>query len=289
MRILITGGKGMLGRTLVRHWQKNHEVFVADLPEVDLTDVRQVEETWSRLRPQCVVHCAAMTRVDDCESTPERAFLLNKTVTAHVAHACQTFGARLIAISTDYVFSGDLPGERSETDLTAPKTVYGASKLAGETAALKLCENTLIARIAWLYGAGGPSFVHTMLQLARANPTRTLSVVNDQFGNPTSTDAVADLLTALLDRPDLRGIFHVTCEGTTSWYEFAKTIFRLAGYSELTVTPCSTEAFPRPAPRPHYSALSKQKLKQVGLPPMPPWQQALKQFIASEWPLINKQ
>jgi dTDP-4-dehydrorhamnose reductase len=283
MRILITGGKGMLGRTLLRHWEKDHTCTIADLPETDLTNPQAIEECFTTTQPEVVVHCAAMTQVDQCELNPNRAFLLNETVTANIARATNACGARLIAISTDYVFSGDHTSERKETDPTNPLTVYGASKLAGEKAIRELCPNHIIARVAWLYGAGGPSFVHTMMALAVADPLRAISVVDDQYGNPTSTDAVAKLLTAILNRPELMGTFHLTCEGVATWYEFSKTIFRLAGYTDLTVTPCSTKEFPRPAKRPHYSALSKAKLKVNGLPKMPQWQEELARFIRQEW------
>ena len=284
MRILITGGRGMLGRTLVRHWQGTHELLVADLPEVDITDADSLGAAFAAFRPEVVVHCAAMTNVDACESDRDKAYLLNAQGTANVARAAAHAGARLIAISTDYVFSGDRPGDRVETDATAPNTVYGATKLAGEDAVRALCPDQVIARVAWLYGPGGPSFVHTMRRLAAEDPGRTLKVVDDQFGNPTSTDAVADALTAFLARPELRGTFHLTCEGVVTWCGFTREILRLAGFDGVTVSPCTTEEYPRPAPRPHYSALSKAKLAACGLPPMPPWQEALARFVAAEWP-----
>ena len=285
MRILITGGKGMLGRTLQRHWQATHTLAIADLPEVDLTQEDQVQRAFTEFKPDVVVHCAAMTNVDGCESDAAKAALINETATANVARTCNALGARLFAISTDYVFAGDQPGDRTEDDPVAPKTVYGATKLAGEEAVRRLCPNHIVARIAWLYGAGGPSFPHTMVKLAKDDPKRTLKVVADQVGNPTSADAVADGLTAFLARPELTGTFHLTCEGTTSWCDFAKETLRLAGYTGVTVNPCTTEEFPRPAPRPHYSSLSKAKLAANGLPPMPAWQDALAAFATTEWPV----
>lgn len=285
MRILITGGRGMLGRTLVRRWQGAHTLFVADLPECDVTAPESLEAAFGAFRPEAVVHCAAMTNVDACEGDRERAYRLNAEGSANVARACVRAGARLIAISTDYVFSGDEPGERAETDATAPRTVYGATKLAGEDAVRALCPDHIIGRVAWLYGPGGPSFVHTMVRLAREDPARTLTVVDDQFGNPTSTDAVAGALEAILGRPELRGTFHLTCEGVVSWCGFTREILRLAGLGGVAVRPCATEAFPRPAPRPRHSALSKAKLAAAGLPPMPAWQEALARFIPAEWPV----
>ncbi len=283
MRILITGGKGMLGRTLVRHWQGKHTLAIADLPEVDLTRPESVEEAFEAFSPECVVHCAAMTQVDACETEQAKAFLINAEATGNVARACAKHHARLIAISTDYVFSGDEPGEYTEADTPSPRTVYGASKLAGEEAIRATCPDAVIARIAWLYGSGGPSFVHTMVKLAQADPKRELKVVNDQVGNPTSADAVADALEAFLARPELRGTFHLTCEGVASWFDFAQAVFEGLGYREVKLRACTTEEFPRPAPRPHNSALSKQKLATVGLPPMPPWRDALCAFLRQEW------
>lgn len=284
MRIFITGGKGMLGRTLTRRWAAEHDLFIADLPETDIADPTAVAGALDRFAPDCVVHCAAMTNVDRCETERDAAYRLNADATAIVAEHCAVRGIRLIAISTDYVFAGDCPGERTEDDPVCPATVYGASKAAGENAVRKLCPNHIIARIAWLYGAGGPSFIHTMNSLAESDPKRHLQVVSDQIGNPTSCEAVADELTAVLSRPDLRGTFHMTCEGSASWHEFASEFFRLRGFAGICVRPCTTEAFPRPAPRPRYSALSKARLAASGLPPMPGWKTALARFVASEWP-----
>lgn len=279
MRILITGGHGMLGRTLQANWHVTHTLAVADLPEVDVTDPDSLRAAFDGFHPEVVVHCAAKTNVDACESDREGAFRLNAEGSANVARACAEHGVRLLAISTDYVFAGDRPGDRSEEDPTAPKTVYGASKLAGEEAIRALCPNHVIVRTAWLYGPGGPSFVHAILRQARANPDAPLRVVDDQRGNPTSTLALADALMAFLARPTLRGTFHVTCEGTVSWCGFAREILRLAGLG-TPVLPCSSADYPRPAPRPAWSALSKAKLAACGLPPMPDWQEALAHAFA---------
>lgn len=285
MRILITGGRGMLGRTLQNRWQVAHTLAVADLPEVDVTAPGTLAEAFRAFRPEVVLHCAAKTNVDACEGDRDGAFRLNAEGSANVARACAAHGARLIAISTDYVFAGDRPGDRSEEEPTAPATVYGASKLAGEEAIRALCPDHVIARTAWLYGPGGPSFVHAILRNARANPGRPLRVVDDQHGNPTSTLALADALTALLARPELRGTFHLTCEGVVTWCGFAREILRLAGL-RTPVEPCPTEAYPRPAPRPRWSALSKAKLAAAGLPPMPAWQEALARFFAADPSLL---
>lgn len=278
MRIVITGGRGMLGRTLLTTLGKSHEVIPVDIQEADITDAASVDELFARLRPEAVIHCAAMTQVDDCEARRELAFRINADGAGNVAAACERQRARLLAISTDYVFSGDLERPYRESDpAEGARTVYGQSKRAGELQVLANCPGALICRISWLYGPGGPSFVHTMLRLA--DGTRpVLKVVNDQHGNPTSTLAVADHLALLLEHPEIDGIIHLTCEGEATWYEFAREIFRLRGIQQ-TVAPCATAEYPRPAPRPANSRLEKARLRELGLPPMPDWHEALAHFL----------
>ena len=282
MKILITGGRGMLGRTLAAELGGEFDVVPTDLPEADVTDENAIDAVIARHRPDVVVHCAAMTAVDRCETERELAFRLNAHGAANVAASCNRRGARLIAISTDYVFGGD--SDRPYDEFDAPvgaRTVYGRSKLAGEEAVRALCPNHAICRTSWLYGAGGPSFVHAMMKLA--DGTRPfLPVVDDQRGNPTSAVAVARALRELVRRPNLCGTFHLTCEGEASWAEFAREIFRLAGIRQ-DVRPCATEEFPRPAPRPRNSRLDKMRLRMAGLPPMPHWKDALGEFMRAEF------
>lgn len=282
MKVLLTGGKGMLGRTLVRELGGDFEVVPTDLPEADITDEDAIDAVIAQASPDAVIHCAAMTAVDKCETERDLAFRLNARGTANVASACRRHGVRLVAISTDYVFEGDADRPYTEFDRpTGGRTVYGQSKFAGEEAVRSLCPNHVIARISWLYGAGGPSFVHAMMNLA--DGTRpVLKVVADQHGNPTSTVAVARALGNILKRPNLCGTFHLTCEGEATWAEFAEEIFRLAG-REQKVQPCTTDEFPRPAPRPKNSRLEKMALRLAGLPPMPHWKDALAEFMAVEF------
>ena len=282
MKILLTGGKGMLGRTLVRELGDDFEVIATDLPEADITDENAIDAVIARHAPEAVIHCAAMTAVDRCETERDLAFRLNARGSANVAAACRRQGVRLIAISTDYVFEGDSDRPYNEFDRpTGGRTVYGQSKLAGEEAVRTLCPDHVICRISWLYGAGGPSFVHAMMNLA--DGTRpALKVVADQQGNPTSTTAVARALRGILGRPNLCGTFHLTCEGEATWAEFAEEIFRLAGRRQK-VQPCTTDEFPRPAPRPRNSRLEKMALRLAGLPPMPDWKEALSEFMAAEF------
>ena len=282
MKILLTGGKGMLGRTLVRELGGDFDVIATDLPEADITDENAIDAVIARHAPEAVIHCAAMTAVDRCETERDLAFRLNARGSANVAAACRRHGVRLIAISTDYVFEGDSDRPYNEFDRpTGGRTVYGQSKLAGEEAVRTLCPDHVICRISWLYGAGGPSFVHAMMNLA--DGTRpALKVVADQQGNPTSTTAVARALRGILGRPNLCGTFHLTCEGEATWAEFAEEIFRLAGRRQK-VQPCTTDEFPRPAPRPRNSRLEKMALRLADLPPMPDWKEALAEFMAAEF------
>ncbi len=281
MKVLLTGGKGMLGRTICRVLT-DFEVVPTDLPEADITDENAIDAVVRDNMPDAVVHCAAMTAVDKCEDAVDLAYRLNARGTANVAAACNRNGVRLVAISTDYVFDGDSDRPYNEFDRpTGGKTVYGMSKFAGEELVRALCPNHVVCRISWLYGFGGPSFVHTMLKLA--DGTRpVLRVVADQRGNPTSALAVARGLRELLRRPKLCGTFHMTCEGEASWAEFAAEIFRLRGISQK-IEPCTTEEFPRPAPRPKNSRLEKMMLRISGLPPMPDWKDALAEFMALEF------
>lgn len=280
MKVLITGGKGMLGRTLQQCWQ-DWELIIADLPEADICDPAGFDKLIAESKPDAVVHCAAMTQVDRCETESELAYKLNAFGTGVVASACHRHGVKLAAISTDYVFSGDMGRPCHEWDIPAPKTVYGASKLAGEAMVRIHCPNHLIVRVAWLYGIGGPSFVHTIRKAAAEG--KDLKVVQDQIGNPTSAFAVANHLRLLLERPELTGTFHLTCEGEASWYEFACELTRLAGLSPK-IEPCTGKEFPRPAPRPADSRLEKRALKFAGLPPMPDWREVLADFMKREFP-----
>lgn len=281
MTVMLTGGKGMLGRTLCAELT-GFQVIPTDLPDADITDAAGFDRLLKKIKPDAVIHCAAMTAVDKCESETDLAYKLNAFGTANVAAACNRNKVRLIAISTDYVFDGDSAQPYNEFDrATGGKTVYGKSKFAGEEAVRSLCPDHLICRISWLYGPGGPSFVHAMMQLADGSRPE-LKVVADQIGNPTSTLAVARKLRELLLRPELAGTYHLTCEGSASWAEFASEIFRLTGKAQK-VTPCTTSEFPRPAPRPANSRLDKMMLRLAGIPPMPHWKDALAEFVAAEF------
>ncbi len=274
---LIIGGDGMLGRTLARRWP---DALVLGRARIDLTRPETIAAVMSAQRPRIVVNCAAMTAVDACETERERAFAVNAVGAGHLAAACAGHGATLIHISTDYVFPGTLDRPYREDDATGPRTVYGQSKLAGEIAVRERCPEHLIARTAWLYGPGGPSFVHTMAKFG-AQVGAALNVVDDQRGNPTSTDAVADHLALLIAR-GIHGTVHLSCEGETTWFGFAAEILAWRG-SQRGVQPCTTAQFPRPAPRPANSSLDKLALRSHDLPPMPHWRDAFAAFTRT-WP-----
>lgn len=278
MRILITGAKGMFGRTLLASLAGRHDCLGVDVDDFDLADSLATRSAVAAAHPQVVVHCAAMTAVDRCETEADLAFRVNALGSANLALASHLAGARIVALSTDYVFPGTLDRPYHEWDAVGPKSIYGASKLAGEQAVVAHNPNHTIVRIAWLYGAGGPSFVHTMLKLgAEAGPP--LKVVADQIGNPTSCEAVASAIERLLDTP-IPGVVHATCEGEATWFQFAQEIFRL-GNCRRELVPCTTAEYPRPAPRPANSRLEKRVMRLAGLPSMPHWQEALAEFFAS--------
>ncbi len=276
LRILITGGTGMLGRTLVRRLGPTHSVLAVGSADLDVADSAAVDARIADLRPTVVIHGAALTAVDRCENERGLAFSVNRDGTANIARACAANGARLVAISSDYVFAGDLGRPYHEADVPDPRTVYGQSKLAGEDAVRASCTDHVILRTSWLYGPGGPSFLHTIRRLA-AQDGPPLPVVDDQRGNPTSTDAVATAIGQLLATP-ARGTVHLTCEGETTWYGFAREILLRSGLRRA-LRPCTTAEFPRPAPRPGDSRLDKAALRRLALPPMPDWRAALASFL----------
>lgn len=275
----------MLGRTLTaRLGAAGHEVLAADLPQWDVLDSAGFTSRCIDFNPGLIVHCAAMTNVDACQKDREAAFRLNEDGSLNVAVAARTVGARLFAISTDYVFSATPPSPRwawSETDLPHPGCVYAESKLAGErVVGMLMPDSSVVLRTAWLYGPGGPSFVHTMARLAMecGDPVK---VVDDQRGNPTSTEVVADAVGFLIAHPEVSGVVHATCENQCSWYDFAEEIFRLLG-STRRVVRCTTEEFPRAAPRPVNSALKKSVLNRLGYRTRD-WREALADFISREF------
>lgn len=280
MKLLITGAEGMLGRTLVSQFSSEYEVAVGTHKQCDVTDFDAVCKKLEAVRPDVVIHCAAMTDVDRCQIEVDKAYLVNSIGTKNVARACYENQVKLISISTDYVFDGNLDRPYCESDRAdGGSTVYGRSKWLAEEMVRTYCPNHIIARVSWLYGEGGPSFVHTMLRLADEQQSE-IKVVADQVGNPTSCLSVTRALKELLNRPEVVGTIHVSCEGVATWYDFAKKIFELAGRTPQLV-PCMSEEYKTAAKRPYNSRLEKRALRMLNIEPMPQWEQALEEFMVS--------
>jgi dTDP-4-dehydrorhamnose reductase len=277
-KLLITGGAGQLGQSLVHcAGQQGWEVVATDVHDLDITDPQMVRRELARQRPEVVINAAAATRVDDLESDLDGALRVNGLGPRNLAVACRHLGLKLIHLSTDYVFDGAKPGPYVEWDATGPLSVYGRSKLLGEEWVRQQCPDHFIVRTAWLYGVPGPNFITAILARARSlGPTGVLKVVDDQRGTPTSTLALAPQLLALA-QTEAFGTYHATCQGETTWYGFARLILETAGI-EVRITPCASEEFPRPAPRPANSVLANRLLQVAGLDLMPSWQAAFKPF-----------
>jgi dTDP-4-dehydrorhamnose reductase len=272
VRIVITGAQGQLGTDL-RQTLSGHQLTALDLPTFDLTDPA-CAQTIVDAEPEVVIHAGAYTDVDGAERNPGLAMAVNAEGTRRVAHAAAETEARLIYISTDYVFDGRGNRPYVETDPTNPINVYAESKRAGELRALAGCQNALVIRTAWLFGHHGRNFVKTILQLAAERPS--LKVVADQHGCPTFSEDLAGLIANLVAHP-AQGILHVTNEGDCTWHTFALEIVRLAGY-HTPIEPITTTDMPRPAKRPAYSVLSPSRLHQLGFR-MPAWQDGLQRFV----------
>jgi len=275
MRILVTGAKGQLGQELQRVLT-GEDVIAADQPDYELTDPKLGDKIAS-IRPNLVIHTAGYTDVDGCERNPETAFTVNAQGTRHVAEGAAKADARLIYISTDFVFDGKKTEPYTERDPVNPLNVYGRSKLAGEEEAVKGCRRTLVLRTSWLYGVHGKNFVKTILSLAATQPE--VRVVEDQRGSPTYARHLAQVIAGLI-RSDVTAVIHVGGEGECSRYEFAKAILQEAGL-RCRVVPISTAESGRLARRPPYSALSTDFLHQHGFS-LPPWREGVRQFLADQ-------
>lgn len=278
MKILITGANGQLGLELqVQLGQEpnKYKVIPTDYEGLDITNLNQVKAELLLDKPDVVINCAAHTAVDKCEEDIENAYKINAIGPKNLAIACDMIGAKLVQVSTDYVFSGEVPGARREDDVTGPQSIYGTSKLLGEEYVKTFCKKHFIVRTAWLYGEGN-NFVRTMLKLAETN--KEVNVVGDQFGCPTST---VDLAKAIIDlmQTEYYGTFHGTCEGECSWYDFACKIFELKGI-DIKVNKVTSEEFVRPAKRPKYSVLDNFMLKLYDMNSFRHWEEALKEYLA---------
>jgi dTDP-4-dehydrorhamnose reductase len=278
MKILITGAQGQLGRALVKEaGLRGWEVLATDLGELDITDPAGILAYMGREGPEMVVNAAAATRVDDLETAPDLAVAVNALGPRNLAMACRKFGAKLVHVSSDYVFDGTKTGPYLEWDAPRPLSVYGLSKLLGETYVREQCPDHFIVRTAWLYGLPGPNFVTAILAKGkRYSPGQDFKVVNDQRGTPTSTLALAPQLLVLAETSAF-GTYHATCRGEATWYDFARLILEKAGLS-VPVRPCTTAEYPRPAVRPGNSVLENRLLRLAGLEFMPDWQAAFSAY-----------
>lgn len=269
MKILVTGAKGMLGQDLCPILEdEGFEVIETDVDTLDITNFEMVKETLTIQKPDYVIHCAAYTNVDKAEEDLETATLINVKGTENLAKVCGENDIALVYISTDYVFDGTKKEAYLPDDKTNPISNYGLTKLQGEEAVKKYCEKYYIARTSWLYGHHGKNFVETMISLAEKPE---LKVVDDQTGCPTWTVELANGIVELIDEEAEYGIYHICGGGETSWYGFAKEIFKQMGL-KVNLNPCTTDEFPRPAKRPQHSTMDNNGICRN-------WKAALKDYL----------
>lgn len=278
MKVLVTGAGGQLGCDVCRVLkERGVEYRGLSSKELDITDENAVKQRLSDDRPDAVIHCAAWTAVDKAETYEAQAVRVNAEGTRYIARMCRELGAKMVYISTDYVFpgSGDRPYEVG--DSTGPLNVYGRSKLLGEEAVRELLKRCFIVRTSWVFGTNGNNFVKTMLRLSESR--HEVGVVCDQIGSPTYTADLAPLLCDMI-KTEKYGVYHATNEGFCSWAEFAQEIFRVANKT-VTVHPLPSDQYPAAAVRPLNSRLSKNALYQASFSPLPTWQSALERFCRS--------
>ncbi len=286
-KVLLTGCQGQLGSDLMVGLSSKYDIKGIDINDLDLRNNARLSEYIKSLRPDIVIHPAAYTDVDGCESNVEMAVESNAIVTKNIAMLCNEIGARLIFYSTDYIFDGNKTSPYIETDTPCPQTVYGQSKLAAEKYIAESLEKYCILRIAWLYGAKGKNFPKTIIKAGlnqlndkqKGAPVKPLTIVNDQIGNPTWTSDVVKQTEIMIEH-ELDGIYHSTAEGETSWYQFARDIFDYLKL-DVEVMPCTTDEYPRPAKRPRYSSLENKRLKDLGLNSMRHFRPMLYEFLDS--------
>jgi len=283
-RILVIGAKGMLGKDLVEilcpssrsDQDSDREVFAWDIDEIDIQDESMTIAKIESQRPDTIINLAAYTDVDGCESHEEKAFAINAEGMRHVALGALRCRAKVVYLSTDYVFDGKKREPYLEDDSPHPLSVYGRSKWKGEQYVQELVEDALIVRTQWLYGKYGKNFVTSILRLAREK--KVLSIVDDQVGSPTYTIDISRAIAALIRR-GARGVFHAANSGLCTWYTFGQEIVKLSGVEGVKVVPISSEELGRPAPRPSYSVLSTEKLKRETGMTLRPWSEALREYL----------
>lgn len=280
MRWLVIGCNGQLGSDLMAVLPAaGHEAVGLDLPDIDITQPESVAQALRGAQPDVVVNAAAYTAVDAAEEDEATALQVNGVGPGVIAAEIRaTPDTRMVHISTDYVFDGTADTPYAEDAPTSPASAYGRTKAVGEEEVLtRLPDRGYVVRTAWLYGVNGANFVKTMLRLAQERPT--LAVVNDQRGQPTWSRDLAEQIVALVDADAPAGVYHGTSSGETTWFDFTRAIFDLAGLDPERVTPTTTDSFPRPAPRPAYSVLGHQRWHDVGVTPIRDWHEALTESL----------
>ncbi|CAN5388866.1 dTDP-4-dehydrorhamnose reductase [soil metagenome] len=277
MRVMITGAAGQLGYDLTRCFtDAGDDVTALSRADLDVTDAAAVTAAVQQAAPNVVVHSAAFTKVDACETQPETAWGVNATASWWIARACEASGAAMVYLSSDYVFDGTHGRPYTEFDRVNPVSMYGRSKEAGEQKVRQTLEDHYIVRTSWVHGVAGANFATTMLRLGRERGA--VSVVDDQTGSPTFTADLAPQIRNLV-QARIPGTYHLTNSGHCTWFEFARAIFDLAGVP-VELSPTDTASFGAPAPRPAYSVLDNLLARQIGLPPMRAWQDSLAIMLA---------
>ena len=275
MKVLVTGANGQLGYDVVKELQKqNIECFGATRKDFDIIDFEATRNFIINYSPDAVIHCAAYTAVDKAEDEKEQCYLVNFEATENIARICKKINAKLLYISTDYVFDGTKEGFYEVDDLPNPINVYGKSKLLGEQAVQNLLEKYFIVRISWVFGEHGNNFVKTMLKLGKER--KEINVVADQYGSPTYTADLSLLLVEMI-KTEKYGIYHATNEGVCSWAEFAEEIFKIAKM-DVNVNYINTAEYRTRAKRPLNSKLSKKRIKE-NFYELPNWKSSLQTFI----------
>ncbi len=276
MKVLIVGCLGMLGTDLMAAFSPGHDVVGLDQPEMDITQSEQCNARMEEFRPDVVINAAAFTRVDECETHENEAFLVNGYGAGNLAKAVASTGSLLIHYSTDYIFDGLKKEAYLEWDSPNPQNVYGKSKLLGENLIRQHCPNHLIIRTSWLFGPNGANFIRTIVGAARKGAS--LRVVNDQKGSPTYTRDVAEHTLKMI-AAGCRSTYHLTNHGSCTWFDLASGALEWAGFEGVSITPVSTSEFPRPAARPANSILANARLEQEGLPLLRSWQTAAREYV----------
>lgn len=280
MDILITGANGMLAQSIkAKFASPSNNLISTDAKALNITDLNTVLDFVNKTQPNVIINCAALSSFEQCEKNPDLANAVNTIGPKNLAIAARKNNVILVHVSTDYVFTGDIPLSQTylEQDIKKPLSIYGKTKSLGENEVCNNCDKYYIFRTAWLYGEG-KNFVRTMLELAKTHDT--VKVVNDQHGSPTSADDLADIIMQVIDKHLPYGVYHATNQGFTTWYDFTKKIYDLAKI-QCQVIPISSAEYPAPAERPKNSQLSKDKLLQYGIN-IPTWEDALSRYLTKE-------